>query len=193
MRDPLDSLFSCYKIKFGSNAAVWTLSTETLVAEYALYLETLQHFRRELPGRVVDVSYEALVAAPESTLRALLSRLGLPWDASVLRHHDRRRVVHTASALQVDKKLYTHSVGGWRRYAHQLRPLVAELQRHLPRLRAANALVSAAGARSILGQVVSSSERVAVNWELREDFDYGSMLRALGDSTAQSSPVAQLL
>jgi hypothetical protein len=74
-RDPIDTLFSCMHIRFASPAAVWTLDVDTMVEEYVAYLEIMHHFRQQLPGRVVDVSYEALLARPERTMRAILDLL----------------------------------------------------------------------------------------------------------------------
>jgi tetratricopeptide (TPR) repeat protein len=119
MRDPLDTLLSNYRLKFTSPLAVWTLDADTLASEYVMYLRTMQHFRDQLQGtmnsntRIIDVSYEALISSPELTLRALMARLNLPWNDTVLDYTSTQRTVRTASMLQVRKGLYTHSVGRW--------------------------------------------------------------------------------
>jgi hypothetical protein len=90
MRDPIDTLFSCYSSRFSSDSLVWTKDISALAIEYVIYLEIMQHFRNELPkGRIVDVSYEALIAAPEATMRRIVTSkniLGLPWDPMVMRY-----------------------------------------------------------------------------------------------------------
>jgi hypothetical protein len=142
VRDPMDTLFSCYKNKFSDEGTAWTHNISHLVKEYALYLELMQHYRSQLPvGTVVDVSYEALVAAPETVMKDLVVRvLGLPWEPQVLQYYNFNRTVHTASVLQVQQGVYTDSVGGWRKYKEQLQELAAEFQRYLPRLRSLGAL-----------------------------------------------------
>lgn len=60
--------------------------------------------------------------------------------------------VHT----EVKQKLYTHSVGSWTRYKHQLEPMSAELRKYLPQLKKAHAL-------PFYGKM---------NWELDPNFDY---------------------
>lgn len=57
IRDPLDTLFSCFRCKFDDAGLEWSLDTGDLVLQYAKYLEIMQHFRKVLPGRVIDVRY----------------------------------------------------------------------------------------------------------------------------------------
>ena len=49
VRDPMDTLFSCYKNRFNDDVAMYVHNHTTLVAEYVLYLEIMAHFKRELP------------------------------------------------------------------------------------------------------------------------------------------------
>ena len=55
MRDPMDTLFSCFRCKFDDAGLEWSLDPAHLSLQYALYLEIMQHFRKVLPGRVVDI------------------------------------------------------------------------------------------------------------------------------------------
>lgn len=57
---------------------------------------------------------------------------------------------------EVKQKLYTHSVGSWTQYKHQLEPMSAELRKYLPKLKKARAL--------------PFSDKM--NWELDPNFDY---------------------
>ena len=63
VRDPLDTLLSCYANRFGDAAASYTLYRRALVARYAHYLRTVQHFRRVLPR--VTVALRGAVSAEE--------------------------------------------------------------------------------------------------------------------------------
>ena len=86
-RDPLDTLLSCYTNKFTSPETVWTLDMETLLVEYTLYLEIIQHYRNILPrqGRLIDVSYEALVTNPEAVIKDIVTKkLQLQWVTMIL-------------------------------------------------------------------------------------------------------------
>lgn len=57
VRDPMDTLFSCYRNKFDHAGLEWTTDFDDLALQYSLYLELIQHFRMVLPGRVVDIRY----------------------------------------------------------------------------------------------------------------------------------------
>ena len=134
----------------GQGSAVWTHDIGSLVAEYVAYLEIMQHFREELPrrtgtgtgmgtghGRIVDVSYEALIASPESVMRSIVTDkdvLGLEWDPRVMHHTESNRSVRTSI---IPDNIY-HSKS-WQKYSTQLQPLLKLLRGHMPRLKALNA------------------------------------------------------
>ena len=101
VRDPLDTVLSCYKHKFADQEVAWTLDPEALVHEYVMYLETMAHFREVLPGRVHDVRYEEMVRDPENTIRGVISKLKLDWDPNVMDFHKTNRTVQTMSMSQV--------------------------------------------------------------------------------------------
>ena len=80
-----------------------------------------------LPGRVLDVQYEDMVADQKGTTRALLAFCGLPWDERCMAFHETARPILTASNWQARRPLYDRSVGRWKSYAAQLEPLRAAL------------------------------------------------------------------
>ena len=55
LRDPMDTLFSCYRNKFDDYGLEWSLDWSDLVLQYVMYLEIMHHWRTVLPGRVVDL------------------------------------------------------------------------------------------------------------------------------------------
>ncbi len=127
VRDPLDTGLACYRQLF-------TRGNETLydLAEigeaYVREREMMDHWAAVLPGRVVDVEYEALLAEPEAVIRWLVTEVcGLPWDPRCLEFHRTERAVTTASAAQVRQPLFTTSLQRWRRYEGRLGPLIEAL------------------------------------------------------------------
>lgn len=61
----------------------------------------MSHWERLLPGKILRVSLEELIAQQEATSRRLLSFCGLKWDAAVVNFHKTKRDVRTASQSQV--------------------------------------------------------------------------------------------
>jgi hypothetical protein len=83
----------------------------------------MAHFDAALPGRILRVDYERLVADLEGEVRRLLDYCRLPFEAQCLRFHETRRVVQTASSEQVRQPLYTAGLDDWRNFEPWLGPL----------------------------------------------------------------------
>ncbi|HLZ84156.1 MAG TPA: sulfotransferase [Caulobacteraceae bacterium] len=128
VRDPVDTGLACWRQLFATgNETLYDLGE--IGAEQLRYAGMMEHWRKVLPGRVVDVRYEEIIADPEATIRWLVTEVcGLPWAADCLRFHETARAVGTASADQVRRPIFRTSVERWRRYEGQLAPLIAALR-----------------------------------------------------------------
>ena len=129
-RQPLDSCLSLYRQLFAVTFSYYnfTYDLADIGRYYVFFDRLLAHWRRVLPGKVLEVSYESLVADQEPTTRALLDFCGLRWEPQCLDFHTNAAPVATASSVQVRAPLYGTAVGRWRRYAAQLEPLIAQLR-----------------------------------------------------------------
>jgi hypothetical protein len=87
-----------------------------------------------MPGFVLDVHYERVVADLEHEVRRLLAFCGLPFEAACLRFHETERAVKTASSEQVRRPIYSSSVHLWRNYEAHLGDLLEVLEPLLARL-----------------------------------------------------------
>jgi tetratricopeptide (TPR) repeat protein len=121
-RDPIDTCLSCYFNDFGPSIP-YTFDLRHLGRYYRAYERLMDHWRRVLPVPVFELSYEELTEQQEAVSRRLVDFCGLDWDERCLRFHETRRVVRTASRLQVRRPLFGSSVGRWRRYEPFLLPL----------------------------------------------------------------------
>jgi len=121
-RDPMDASFAMYKQLF-ADAYPWSYDLEELGQYYVQYHQLMQQWERLLQRRLVTVSYDALVAAPETETRALLDGLGLPFEDACLQSHKAPTATATASAAQIREPIHRRSSGRWREYAEQLQPL----------------------------------------------------------------------
>ncbi len=125
-RDLRDSCFSCFTQDF-SNGQEYSFDQRSLARFAGLYLEMMQLWREVLGAQLVELHYEDLVASPESSIRALLDRVELPFEEACLRAHETRRSVRTASAEQVRQPIHTGQIGRWRPYAPYLSALLEDL------------------------------------------------------------------
>jgi Sulfotransferase family len=121
-RDPLDTCLSCYKQLFARGQS-FTYDLEELGLYYLDYRRMMDHWHTVLPGRVLDVQYEDVVADLEPQVRRLLAHCGLPWDDACLDFHNTKRAIRTASSEQVRQPIYSDSVGVASRYGEALESL----------------------------------------------------------------------
>jgi len=134
VRDPVDTCLSNFRTPFLSgNEESYDLAE--IGQAYVRYREMMAHWAEVLPGRVVDVDHEALVADPETRIRWLVTQAcGLDWNEACLDFHKTSRPVRTASVAQVRQPIFTTSVNRWRRYAKHLGPLFDALGPYAPPL-----------------------------------------------------------
>ncbi len=160
VRDPMDTLWSCYKTRFADDSASYTIDVDLLAQEYGLYIDIMRHFREQMPrASVIDINYETLVTQPRKTTSLILRRMGrggggksppLGWSEDILSFHEggtsgkakaggmgpgtpesALAVTRTASYLQVRQPLYHSSIGAWRRYKDHIEPLRQAYRKHV--------------------------------------------------------------
>ncbi|MBU6199913.1 MAG: sulfotransferase [Xanthomonadaceae bacterium] len=102
-RDRLETCFSCYRQHFAGND--WTRDFADLAAHWRAFDRTTRDWAMRYPQRVCFHDYEALVADPETRIRALLDFCGLPFEEACLRFHETSREVRSPSAAQVRQPL----------------------------------------------------------------------------------------
>jgi hypothetical protein len=131
-RDPVDTCLSCYRQLFTEgNETLYDLGQ--IGRAYVRYRRVMEHWDRVLPGRVIRVAHEKLVADPEGQIRGLVSdACKLDWDPACLRFHEAEGSVRTASAAQVRLPVFSTSIGRWSRYAGELEPLLKALGPYAP-------------------------------------------------------------
>lgn len=121
-RAPLDTCVSCFLSPLDQSHD-YAFDLRTLGAHYREYSTLMSHWREVLPGRILDVEYEALVADTEGETRRVISFIGLAWDSACLDFQSTGRAVRTISRTQVRRPVYQTSVGRWRHYDKHLDPL----------------------------------------------------------------------
>ena len=128
-RDPRDNLLSIYKNKFPEGTHGYAYDLEALARVYNEFDKTIAFWREKVPEWFYEVSYEALVSAPEVEARKLIDAAGLEWEDACLNFHKARNKVQTLSVFQVRQPINTASVKGWRRYEAELAPMIEQLRK----------------------------------------------------------------
>jgi|TARA_B110001469_G_scaffold118885_1_gene125993 tetratricopeptide (TPR) repeat protein len=127
-RNPVANCLSLYKAYFGGkNAHPYAYNLKDLAHYHNLYEDLMTHWRKVLPGRFYEVSYEQLTSNQEPESRQLIEYCGLEWQDACLDFHKTQRKVKTASAFQVRQPMHNQSVDLWKRYGDALQPLLEDL------------------------------------------------------------------
>jgi len=125
-REPMACCFSNFKQLFASGHE-FTYSIEDIARYYRTYLDLMAHWDAVLPGRVLRVHHEDVVADLEGSVRRLLAFCELEFEPACLEFHRSRRLVHSASSEQVRRPLNGEGLTHWRHYEPWLQPLAAAL------------------------------------------------------------------
>ena len=125
-RDLRDVALSCWLTQFGQIR--WACDMGHISERIREHLKVMGHWRRVLPGGLLENDYESLVADQEPQTRRLLEWLDLPWNPACLQFHKTERIVRTASVSQVRNPMYRSSVARWKPYAGELAPVIEVLR-----------------------------------------------------------------
>ncbi len=85
-RHPMDTCYAVYKQLF-KDAYPFSYDLEELARYYIAYDRLMAHWNEAMPGVILTVRYEALVADVEAETHRLLDHCALPWEESCLQFH----------------------------------------------------------------------------------------------------------
>ena len=114
-REPMACCFSNFKQLFAEGQE-FTYSLEDIAGYYRMYVRLMRHWDDVLPGRVLRVQHEELVADLEGQLRRMLAFLELDYDPRCLEFHRVERSIRTASSEQVRRPIFTEGLDQWRNF-----------------------------------------------------------------------------
>ena len=133
-RDPMSCCFSNLKQLFAQGQE-FSYSVDDIARYYRTYLELMRHWDAVLPGRILRVQHEDVVADLEGSVRRLLDHCGLPFEPACLAFHKTRRSVRTPSSEQVRQPIFRDGLDQWKQYEAWLGPLKLALGDALERYR----------------------------------------------------------
>ncbi|KAL4419928.1 hypothetical protein ABPG75_007026 [Micractinium tetrahymenae] len=128
VRHPADTSLSSFQQSFHPQSIPWSFNLTHMADHVQAHHRIMAHWRRALPGRVLDVHYSQMVDDMEGTTRKILEHCSLSWHPNMLRFYETKRFVYTASLLQVRRPIYSTSVGKWQAYKKGLAPLLVTLR-----------------------------------------------------------------
>ncbi len=126
-RDAAAVCWANYTQYFVSNSLKYCYGLDDILHYHELYQDLMKYWHQVLPNRIYDLDYEVLTQNQEEETRKLIGHLGLVWDDACLSPENNKRMVSTASATQVRKKVYQGSSELWKRYRPYLNGVLDQL------------------------------------------------------------------
>lgn len=114
LRHPGDSIYSMIRRGWLFNDIADPF--ESALAHYRAGIDRMLAFERAHPERCARIVYHALCAEPERVLRAALEKLGLQYDAQMLRFGDKAHNFGLEDPVIRGKKEIDISEGTWRTF-----------------------------------------------------------------------------
>ena len=121
-RHPMACCFSGYKQLFGEGQE-FSYGLSQIGEYYKEYVRLMAHWDAVLPGQVLRVNHEDVVADLETQVHRILNYCGLDFESACLEFHKTERTVRTPSAEQVRQPIYTSGLEQWKNFEHYLAPL----------------------------------------------------------------------
>ncbi len=132
-RNPLDCCWSAYKQLFAEGQE-FSYDLADLGQYYRDYVDLMAHWDSVLPGFLLRVDNEAVIADLEGQVTRILEFCGLAFEDACLHFHQTERNVRTPSAEQVRRPVNRAGVAQWRGFADHLGPLQQALGEDLAEL-----------------------------------------------------------
>jgi tetratricopeptide (TPR) repeat protein len=126
-RHPLDTVLANFRNLFAVSSRYYDYSYDLMdIARYYVRFDRLMAFwRSALPGRILELRYEELVADQQRETMALLAHCGLDWNEACLDFHQNIAPVSTPSAAQVRRPMYKDAVARWERHRDALAGVIS--------------------------------------------------------------------
>lgn len=121
-RNPMACCFGGFKQLFGEGQE-FTYDLTNIGRYYRAYEKLMAHWDNVLPGYVLRVNNEDVIADLEGQVRRILAFCGLPFEDACLRFHETQRVIKTPSSEQVRQPVNAKGVDLWKHYKAHLTPL----------------------------------------------------------------------
>jgi tetratricopeptide (TPR) repeat protein len=121
-RHPMSCCFSGFKQLFAEGQE-FSYDLVDIGRYYVDYVALMDHWDKILPGKVLRVHYEDVVADTDKQVRRILDYCGLPFEEACINFHQTDRSVRTPSSEQVRQPIYKSGVLQWQNFDRWLDPL----------------------------------------------------------------------
>ena len=121
-REPMACCFSGFKQLFAEGQE-FSYSLASIGEYYRRYVEIMNHWERELPGKILRVQHEDVIEDLETQVRRMLEYCGLEFEQNCVDFHKTKRAVRTPSSEQVRQPIFKSGMDQWKNFELFLDPL----------------------------------------------------------------------
>jgi len=114
-RDPMACCFSGFKQLF-AEGQLFSYSLDDIGRYYQDYVRLMTHWDEVIPGYVLRVQHEDVVADLEAQVTRMLDFCGVSFEESCLEFHKTERNVRTPSSEQVRQPIFSTALEQWKNY-----------------------------------------------------------------------------
>jgi tetratricopeptide (TPR) repeat protein len=122
-RDPIDVSWSIFRNNFASPEPYFCSLPEIIDYQHC-YEKVMAHWNEYIPDFIHTISYEALVKAPDTEIKKVLSFCSLSFQPECLAFAQQKRMITTLSDIQLREGINADRVKNWLPYAKFLKPLL---------------------------------------------------------------------
>jgi len=121
-REPMDTCYAAYRNLF-DGVYPFSYDLEELANYFVAYRQLMGHWQTVMPGVIHVINYEELVSSPKPVIEDLLDHCGLSWEDACLRFYESAGTPTASSEAKVRSNIFQSSIGKWRNYEQQLKPV----------------------------------------------------------------------
>ena len=115
-RNPAAVCWANYKQWFRSKNLGYSYSIDDIIEYHRLYQDLMKFWNKLLKNKIYEVDYETLTINHEDKIKELIKYLGLTWEEGCLSPEENKRIVSTASNIQIRNKIFKGSSEKWKKY-----------------------------------------------------------------------------
>ena len=127
-RNKAATCWSIYKHYFTSNNLGYCYDLKDIVDYYRLYEDLMKFWSKEINENIIlNLDYDRLTNNQHDEIKRLIKFLDLEWEDNCLKPELNKRIIDTASQLQIRKGIYQNSSSEWMKYKPFLNGILDEL------------------------------------------------------------------
>jgi len=108
---------------FFADSFLFSYDLKNIGKYYNDYVELMDHWHDVLPGQILTLEYEDLVADLDGSVNRILDYCGLSFEQACIDFYLNQRAVSTPSSEQVRQPIFSDALTHWEHYRAFLTPL----------------------------------------------------------------------